>query len=56
MKRFVLEVLGKNIDEDEIEKEVIKEFEVKVEKELQKIKEGLIKDKLKRYFLVWLKN
>lgn len=52
LKKFALELVDKEVNEDEIEKELIDELEGKVDKEIQKIKEQIIKDKLKRYMIL----
>jgi len=55
LKIFSLELIGKEVDEDkqgEIEKELLLEVEGKVEGEIEKIKEQLIKNKLKRFELL----
>jgi len=50
LRKFAIEILGKKInqeDEDEIEKEIIQEMEGKIDREIQKIKEQIIKNKIK---------
>lgn len=52
LRKFALEMVGKEIDEAGIKKELLIEFENRVEKEIQKIKEQIIKSKLKRFLLL----
>ena len=52
LRKFALELLGKEASEEEVKKELIQEMEGTIEKEMQKIREGLRKDKLKRYELI----
>jgi len=55
LKSYALEILGKEIteeDEDRIEQEILDQIEPIVERELEKIKQQLIKNKLKRFMLV----
>jgi len=49
---YAHEILGKEIDEKKITDEKFKEIEDRIEEELEKIKQTLIKDKLKRYMLI----
>lgn len=52
LKKFALELVGKEPNDEEIEKELLEEVENKVEKEIQKIKEQIIKGKLKRFLIL----
>ncbi len=49
LRKFSLELVGKQVDEEKIEKEFIEEIEGNIEKEITKIKEQMIKEKLKRF-------
>lgn len=52
LRKFALELVGKEINEEEIKKEFIKEIEGNIEREISKIKEQIIKNKLKRFELL----
>jgi len=55
IKMFAIEILGKEVDDKkelDIEVSVLDEIEGRVEYELEKIKQQLIKDKLKRFALI----
>ena len=55
MKIYALEILGKKVDElekEEIEKEILKSIEHTIERELETIREQLMKNKLKRFELL----
>jgi len=52
IKMYSREVLGLEVNEEEIRLEVLKEIENKVEKEIQKIKEEQRKEKLREYGLL----
>ena len=52
LRSYSEELLGRKVDGKEIEDRIIKELEGKVEKELDKIKEQLIKNKLKRFMIL----
>lgn len=52
MRKFAYDILGTNYNEKEIRKEFIVEFEAKLEKELDEIKESLFDQKLARYEMV----
>lgn len=49
MRKFAMELLGKKVDEKEIEKYFLDEMEDRIERELNIIKEQKIKNKLKRF-------
>ena len=49
IKKFALEVLGKEVNEKEIENKVLSDMEERIERELETIKEQKIKNKLKRF-------
>jgi len=54
LRIFALELLGRkvsDIEKKEIEDKLLKEIEPMIEKELQKIKEQIIKNKLKRFLI-----
>jgi len=44
--------MGKEVDEEKIKKEFIEEIEENIEKEITKIKEQIIKNKLKRFEII----
>lgn len=48
-RKFVYEMLGREVSDEEITKEIAKEMEPSIEKELAKVKQKLMKDKLKRF-------
>jgi len=48
-RKFVYEILGKEVSEEEITREILAEAEGNIEKELSKIRQKLMKDKLKRF-------
>jgi len=52
LRAFTLELLGKTADKKEIEEKFIKEMENRLETELEKIKQTLMKNKLKRFMLI----
>ena len=52
LKKFALEMVGKKADTKVIEKNLISELEGHIDKEIQKIKEQIIKNKLKRFMLL----
>ena len=52
LRVFSLELIGKTADKKTIEKEFLDEIESKVENEINKIKEQIIKNKLKRFELI----
>lgn len=55
LRVYTMELLGKNVDDinkTKIEKEIIIELEPVIERELDKIKEQIIKNKLKRFMLI----
>ena len=49
---FEGEFVGKKVNEDEIVKDLLNDFEGQVQKELTKIKEQIIKNKLKRFLIL----
>jgi len=49
IRRFALEMVGKEVDEKKIEEELLKELEGRLERELTVIREQKIKNKLKRF-------
>ena len=49
LRKFALELVGKEINEKEIKQEFIAEIEGNIEREISKIKEQIIKNKLKRF-------
>ena len=52
LRKFALELLGKEVNEVEIKEEIIKEMEGSLNKEIEKIKEQTMKNKLKRFELI----
>ncbi len=52
IKSFSMELLGKEVVPEKIDQEILKEMEGRVEKEIEKIREQLIKDKLKRFAII----
>ena len=52
LRKFALEMMGQIPDEKKIKKELLQEVENKIEKEIQKIKEQIIKGKLKRFLIL----
>ena len=52
LRKFALETIGKKADEKEIEDGFLKEIEDRIENELSKIKEQVIKNKLKRFEII----
>ncbi len=54
LKKFAMELIGKkDIDKEKIEKEIIEEYESKIEQELEKIKRNQLKINLKEYELIF---
>lgn len=49
LRMFASKLMGKEINEEDVTKELLHEFEGKVEKELTKIKQQLMKNKYKRF-------
>lgn len=52
LRKFAYELIGKNVNEEEIKEQILKEFEGRIEKEIEKIREQSIKNKLKRYSIL----
>lgn len=52
LRTFALETIGMEANEKEIKKEFVHEIEGNIEKEMNKIKEQIIKNKLKRFELI----
>lgn len=52
IRRLTSEFLGKEIDEEEVTKDIMKEFEQKIESEIQKIKEKKIEENIREYGLM----
>ncbi len=52
LKKYAQEVLGKDLDEELIEEDIVAEMEDRIEIEMHKIKEQIIKGKLKRFMIV----
>lgn len=52
LRQFVLEVMGKTSNKEEIEREILEQIENRIEKEIGKIKENIMKTKLTRYLLL----
>jgi hypothetical protein len=52
LREFAYEMVGKEIKEGEVKKEIINELEGEIEREIDKIKEQIIKNKLKRFALI----
>lgn len=52
LRAFSLNLLGKEVIEEEIELSILNQFEGRVEKELVKIREQLVKNKLKRFEII----
>jgi len=52
LRKFVLEKLGQEVDEEEIKKEFLEEIEHRIEDEIDNIKQKEMKEKLKEYGLI----
>jgi len=52
LRMFAYEILGKEVDADEIKRQFLEEIEDHIEKEITKIKEQVIKNKLKRFEII----
>ncbi|RPJ79783.1 MAG: hypothetical protein EHM20_00325 [Alphaproteobacteria bacterium] len=52
LRVFAYELLGKKVDSKQVEDHFISEIEDKIEKEIQKIKEQLVKNNLKRFLIL----
>ncbi len=52
LRKFTKEILGQDVDEKQITNELYKELEGKIDKEIEKIKEQIIKNKLKRFLIL----
>jgi len=52
LRAFALDLVGKKVNKEEIKKEFIAEIEDVIGKELEKIKEQIIKNKLKRFSII----
>ncbi len=52
LKKFALEILGENPDDEKINKQVMKEMEGLIEKEIQEIKEQQRRERIKEYGLL----
>lgn len=52
MKMFTYEVLGQEADKEQITQEIMDDMQGRIEKEIQKIKEQIIKNKLKRFLIL----
>lgn len=52
LRKFAYEITGKEVDVENIREEFILEIEYKLENELEKIREKIVKDKLKRFGLL----
>ncbi len=53
LKKFAAEIAGLDIDENEIEKEVLREIEGRIEYELEKIKQEIRRRNLREYELIF---
>jgi hypothetical protein len=49
LRKFAYDLVGKKADEEKIKHEFIEEIELTIEKEIEKIREQIIKNKLKRF-------
>ena len=52
LKIFAGEIAGIKLDKEEVRKEILAQLEDTIEKELEKIKQQIIKSKLKRFFML----
>jgi hypothetical protein len=52
LRQYALELMGKKSNKDEIKKEMVDQMEDRVEKELGKIRETIMKTKFTRYLLL----
>jgi len=52
LRQFAHELLGKKVDKETIKSEFIEEIEDKIESEITKIREQIIKNKLKRFEII----
>lgn len=52
LRKFAYELIGREVNEEEIERGFIEEIETKIEKEIQKIKEQIVKNNLKRFLIL----
>lgn len=58
VKQFINELVGKNVEEEELKEEVLREMEWNLEIELGRIRDKLFNDKLKRFssYLLWIED
>lgn len=52
LRKYAYELIGKKVDEEEIKERFIEEMEEKIEIEIGKIREQIIKNKLKRFEII----
>jgi len=52
LRKFAYELVGREVNEVEIKEFFIKELEGRIEKEIEKIREQVIKNKLKRFLII----
>lgn len=52
LRKFAYKLMGKEVDDEEIVGEFIHEIENKIESELEKIREQIVKNKLKRFLII----
>jgi len=52
LRKFSLELLGKEVDEQDIKEQFLEEIEERIELEMGKIKEQIMKNKLKRFLII----
>jgi len=52
IKQYALKLIGQNVELEKIKNEKIMEIENRIEEELEKIKQQLIKNKLKRFLMI----
>ena len=52
LRKFALELLGQKTDDEKIKKQLIDEMEGRIEKEINNIREQLVKNKLKRFLIL----
>lgn len=51
-RKFAYELIGRKVNEKEIKEDFIEEIEEKIEEEITKIREQIIKNKLKRFLII----
>jgi len=58
IRRFAYEILGKDVNEVEVNQQILQEMEMNLEREINQIRDKLFEDKLKRFsaYLLWVED